>query len=52
MIRQPFRIDYLPFIDSVFDGSPIKNRPHRAHFLHNSDIGVLPSSAASRGEFS
>jgi hypothetical protein len=51
MIRQLFRIDYLPFIDSVFDGSPIKNRLHRAHFLLNSDTGVMPLSAASRGEF-
>jgi hypothetical protein len=39
-------IDYSPFIDSLFDGLPIKNCLYRAHLLDNSDTGVMPASAA------
>jgi hypothetical protein len=39
-------IDCSPFIDSLFAGSPIKNRRYPAHFLTNSDAGVMPLSAA------
>jgi hypothetical protein len=39
-------IDCSPFIDSLFAGSPIKNRRYPAHLLANSDTGVMPLSAA------
>jgi hypothetical protein len=39
-------MDCSPFIDSLFAGSPIKNRRHPAHLPINSDTGVTPLSAA------
>jgi hypothetical protein len=32
-------INCLPFIDSLFAGSPIKHRVHRGHLLADSDSG-------------
>jgi hypothetical protein len=35
------RIDYSRCIDSLFDGSPIKNGSHQAHLSIDSDNGIL-----------